>query len=114
RESLDEVRRLARRLRPGVLDDLGLVSALISLTEDFATHTGLQVTRRFDADLPALGPETELVLYRVAQESMTNVARHADATQVSVALRHTDDHVVLAVTDDGCGIEAPREGAGIR
>jgi two-component system sensor histidine kinase UhpB len=114
RESLDEVRRLARRLRPGVLDDLGLVSALTSLTEDFATHTGLQVTRRLDADLPALEPETELVLYRVAQESMTNVARHADATRVTVALRHTDDHVVLAVTDDGCGVEAPREGAGIR
>ncbi|GAB2756726.1 HAMP domain-containing sensor histidine kinase [Streptomyces bullii] len=114
RESLDEVRRLVRRLRPGVLDDLGLVSALTSLTEDFATHTGLQVARRFEADLPALEPETELVLYRVAQESLTNVARHADAERVTVALRHTDDGMVLTVTDDGCGIKAPREGAGIR
>ncbi|MGW3465880.1 sensor histidine kinase, partial [Streptomyces olivaceoviridis] len=101
RESLDEVRRLVRRLRPGVLDDLGLVSALTSLTEDFATHTGLRVSRRFDADLPALAPETELVLYRVAQESLTNVARHADAQRVTVALRHADDSVVLTVTDDG-------------
>ncbi len=114
RESLDEIRRLVRRLRPGVLDDLGLVSALTSLTEDFATHTGLQVSRHFDADLPALAPETELVLYRVAQESLTNVARHADAQRVTVALRHADDSVVLTVTDDGSGIEAPREGAGIR
>ncbi|MGW5491429.1 sensor histidine kinase [Streptomyces olivaceoviridis] len=114
RESLDEVRRLVRRLRPGVLDDLGLVSALTSLTEDFATHTGLRVSRRFDADLPALAPETELVLYRVAQESLTNVARHADAQRVTVALRHADDSVVLTVTDDGSGIKAPREGAGIR
>ncbi|WP_432172771.1 HAMP domain-containing sensor histidine kinase [Streptomyces sp. Tue6028] len=114
RESLDEVRRLVRRLRPGVLDDLGLVSALTSLTEDFATHTGLQVTRRFSADLPALAPETELVLYRVAQESLTNVARHADGQRVTVALCHTDDTVVLTVTDDGSGIQAPREGAGIR
>ncbi|AEY93793.1 two-component system sensor kinase [Streptomyces hygroscopicus subsp. jinggangensis 5008] len=114
RESLDEVRRLVRRLRPGVLDDLGLVSALTSLTEDFATHTGLRVSRRFDADLPALSPETELVLYRVAQESLTNVARHADAQRVTVALRHADDSVVLTVTDDGSGIKAPREGAGIR
>ncbi|UXY17858.1 sensor histidine kinase [Streptomyces cynarae] len=114
RESLDEVRRLVRRLRPGVLDDLGLVSALTSLTEDFAAHTGLQVTRRFDSELPALAPETELVLYRVAQESLTNAARHADAERLTVALRHTDDSVVLEVTDDGCGIGAPREGAGIR
>ncbi|MEU1003052.1 sensor histidine kinase [Streptomyces tibetensis] len=114
RESLDEVRRLVRRLRPGVLDDLGLVSALTSLSEDFATHTGLLVTRRFDADLPALEPESELVLYRVAQESLTNVARHADARGVTVALRRADGGVVLTVTDDGSGIEAPREGAGIR
>ncbi|MER6527962.1 HAMP domain-containing sensor histidine kinase [Streptomyces sp. NPDC001508] len=114
RESLDEVRRLARRLRPGVLDDLGLVSALTSLTHDFATHTGLRVQRRFAADLPALEPETELVLYRVTQESLTNAARHADAERVVVALQHTDDAVVLAVTDDGRGMKAAREGAGIR
>ncbi|PNG16396.1 sensor histidine kinase [Streptomyces cahuitamycinicus] len=114
RESLDEVRRLVRRLRPGVLDDLGLVSALTSLSEDFAAHTGLLVTRRFDADLPPLDRETELVLYRIAQESLTNVARHADAGRVTVALRRADDGVVLTVTDDGSGIEAPREGAGIR
>ncbi|MEV0976232.1 sensor histidine kinase [Streptomyces sp. NPDC049915] len=114
RDSLDEVRRLVRRLRPGVLDDLGLVSALTSLTEEIATHTGLKITRRFDADLPALGPETELVLYRVVQESLTNAARHADAERVTVALRHTDGRVMLAVTDDGCGIDAPCEGAGIR
>ncbi|MFC7845623.1 sensor histidine kinase [Streptomyces sp. NPDC057382] len=113
RESLDEVRRLVRRLRPGVLDDLGLVSALTSLTEDFATHTGLQVTRRFVTDLSPLEPETELVLYRVAQESLTNVARHADARGAVVALHHSEAGVVLAVTDDGCGIKAPREGAGI-
>ncbi|MFB7572930.1 HAMP domain-containing sensor histidine kinase [Streptomyces sp. NPDC093064] len=114
RGSLDEVRRLVRRLRPGVLDDLGLVAALTSLTTDFATHTGLQVVRRFDADLPALEPETELVLYRVAQESLTNVARHADAERIEVSLRHTDGAVELAITDDGRGIKAAHEGAGIR
>ncbi|GHD42115.1 HAMP domain-containing sensor histidine kinase [Streptomyces galbus] len=114
RESLDEVRRLVRRLRPGVLDDLGLVSALTSLTEDFATHTGLRVARRFATDLPALAPETELVLYRVAQESLTNAARHADAERVTVGLRHDDGSVVLTVVDDGRGITVPREGAGIR
>ncbi|MBD0417820.1 HAMP domain-containing sensor histidine kinase [Streptomyces sp. TRM S81-3] len=114
RESLDEVRRLVRRLRPGVLDDLGLISALTSLTHDFATHTGLHVRRRFDPDLPALEPETELVLYRVAQEGLTNAARHADAERVEVSLRRADGAVVLTIEDDGRGIEAAREGAGIR
>ncbi|MFC9464213.1 HAMP domain-containing sensor histidine kinase [Streptomyces coelicoflavus] len=114
RESLDEVRRLVRRLRPGVLDDLGLISALSSLTHDFATHTGLRVVRRFDADLPALDHETELVLYRVAQESLTNAARHADAERLEVGLARADDAVTLTITDDGRGIEAAHEGAGIR
>ncbi|MDG9726745.1 MULTISPECIES: HAMP domain-containing sensor histidine kinase [unclassified Streptomyces] len=114
RESLDEVRRLVRRLRPGVLDDLGLISALSSLTHDFATHTGLRVVRRFDADLPALDPETELVLYRVAQESLTNAARHADAERVEVGLAPADGAVTLTIADDGRGIEAACEGAGIR
>ncbi|MFB6550997.1 HAMP domain-containing sensor histidine kinase [Streptomyces sp. NPDC056405] len=114
RESLDEVRRLVRRLRPGVLDDLGLISALSSLTHDFATHTGLRVVRRFDADLPALDPETELVLYRVAQESLTNAARHADAQRLEVSLGPADGAVTLTIVDDGRGIEAACEGAGIR
>ncbi|MFK4147040.1 HAMP domain-containing sensor histidine kinase [Streptomyces sp. NPDC004065] len=114
RESLDDVRRLVRRLRPGVLEDLGLVSALTSLTSDFATHTGLEVRRRFGTDLPALEPETELVLYRVAQESLTNVARHADARRVEVALGRADGAVRLTVTDDGRGVSAACEGAGIR
>ncbi|MFB7650443.1 MULTISPECIES: HAMP domain-containing sensor histidine kinase [unclassified Streptomyces] len=114
RESLDEVRRLVRRLRPGVLDDLGLISALSSLTHDFAAHTGLRVLRRFDPDLPALAPETELVLYRVAQEGLTNTARHADATRVEVSLARAGDAVTLTIADDGRGIEAACEGAGIR
>ncbi|MET8473677.1 histidine kinase [Streptomyces sp. NPDC006422] len=114
RGSLDEVRRLVRRLRPGVLDDLGLVSALSSLTSDFAAHTGLRVVRNFGAGLPALGAEVELVLYRVAQESLTNAARHADATRVEVALETEGDAVRLTVTDDGRGVGAAQEGAGLR
>ncbi|TRO56574.1 HAMP domain-containing sensor histidine kinase [Streptomyces sp. IB201691-2A2] len=114
RGSLDEVRRLVRRLRPGVLEDLGLISGLTSLTTEFATHAGLRVLRRFDTDLPALDAETELVLYRVAQEALTNAARHAEAGQVEVSLHHTDGAVVLSVVDDGRGTGIAREGAGIR
>ncbi|GAA3621423.1 HAMP domain-containing sensor histidine kinase [Streptomyces chitinivorans] len=114
RGSLDEVRRLARRLRPGVLEDLGLVSALTALAADYSTHTGLAVRRRFDGGLPPLDGERELVLYRVAQESLTNVARHAEAGSVELRLRRTAGGVVLSVRDDGRGIGSAREGAGIR
>ncbi|MEZ3181635.1 sensor histidine kinase [Streptomyces pimonensis] len=114
REGLDEVRRLVRRLRPGVLDDLGLVSAVTSLTTEFATHTGLRVLRRFAPGLPAPDHEAELVIYRVAQESPANAARHAEARCVEVSLRGADGCVVLEVADDGRGIGAAHEGAGLR
>jgi two-component system, NarL family, sensor histidine kinase UhpB len=114
RASLDDVRRLARRLRPGVLQDLGLISALTTLATDLSTHTGLAVHRRFDSDLPQLDQQTELVLYRVAQESLTNVARHAEATEVGVRLYRAGDVVRLLICDDGRGIGLAHEGAGIR
>jgi two-component system, NarL family, sensor histidine kinase UhpB len=114
RESLDEVRRIARRLRPGVLEDLGLLSALTALATEFSTHTELAVRRRFEPGLPRLTDEAELVLYRVAQESLTNAARHADARHVELALTRHADAVVLSVRDDGSGIGHIREGAGIR
>lgn len=114
RASLDDVRRLAGRLRPGVLEDLGLISALTTLTTDLSTHTGLTVHRQFDADLPQLDQQTELVLYRVAQESLTNVARHAEAAEVTVRLYRAGDVVRLLICDDGRGIGLAHEGAGIR
>lgn len=113
RGSLDEIRRIARRLRPGVLDELGLVSALKALASEFAAYD-LTVQHRLDADLPDLGQEIELVLYRVAQEGLTNAARHADATRAEVALRRTRAGVELRVRDDGRGIGNVPEGAGIR
>jgi two-component system sensor histidine kinase UhpB len=85
--SLDDVRRIAKRLRPEALDDLGLVPALTALTTDFARQTGLEIARRIDPDLPALAPDAELVVFRVAQESLTNVARHAAASGVRRAAR---------------------------
>ncbi len=87
RNGLDEIRRIARRLRPGVLEELGLASALKSLAGEFST-AGVTVRRTIDGDLPALGKETELVLYRVAQESLTNTARHSGARQVTLSLSY--------------------------
>ncbi|MGW1835249.1 HAMP domain-containing sensor histidine kinase [Streptomyces sp. NPDC002067] len=114
RLSLDEVRRIARRLRPGVLDDLGLTSALTALATDYATHTGLTVRCRCDSGVPELGAAAELVVYRVAQEALTNTARHADARTVELTLRQKPGAVVLEVRDDGRGMGRAREGAGLR
>ncbi|MFI7677325.1 HAMP domain-containing sensor histidine kinase [Actinophytocola sp. NPDC049390] len=113
RGSLDEIRRIARRLRPGVLEELGLTSALTSLTTEIADHSGLSVRRRFDPDLPDLGDEAELVLYRVAQEAITNTARHAGARHLELALLRTPSGVDLRIRDDGRGLHGTTEGAGI-
>ncbi|MFI0818869.1 histidine kinase [Streptomyces sp. NPDC021098] len=114
RTSLDEIRRIARRLRPGVLEELGLTSALKALTNEF-TSTTLVVHHRIAGDLPPLDDQTELVLYRVSQESLTNAARHADARRVDLALTRTPAGVELRVRDDGRGRDLDTsEGAGIR
>jgi two-component system, NarL family, sensor histidine kinase UhpB len=83
RRSLDDVRRIARDLRPDTLVELGLPSALNALATRFTRQTGVVVDRRLDPDLPALHEDVEVVLYRVAQEALTNVARHADAERVT-------------------------------
>lgn len=114
RESLDEVRRIARQLRPGVLEDLGLVSALGALATEFSACTQLIIDRHFEPDLPQLVPEAELVLYRVAQESLTNIARHAQARRVELAVIRRAGEVVLNIRDDGRGIDKAQEGSGIR
>ncbi|MEU8221125.1 HAMP domain-containing sensor histidine kinase [Kribbella sp. NPDC048915] len=113
RASLDEVRRLAHRLRPGVLEDLGLISALTALADELSDHTGLVIRRSFDSGLK-FDEQTELVLYRVAQESLTNVARHAGASRIDLSLVRSGDAVVLRVEDDGRGLGPAHEGAGIR
>ncbi|MGH3389916.1 MAG: HAMP domain-containing sensor histidine kinase [Actinomadura sp.] len=113
RAGLDEIRRIARRLRPGVLDELGLISALKALATEFS-RPGLAVRHRLAADLPALRHDTELVLYRVAQESLTNAARHANARRVEIALDRTPSGVELRIRDDGRGLGESPEGAGIR
>lgn len=113
RAGLDEVRRIARRLRPGVLDELGLPSALKALTAEFS-GPGLTVRHRLGTDLPPLGHDRELVLYRVAQEGLTNIARHAHARHAELALTRTPAGVELRVGDDGRGIGHAPEGSGLR
>jgi two-component system sensor histidine kinase UhpB len=114
RGTLEEVRRLARSLRPEVLDELGLASALRDLADRFDSSSHVAVTNRIERGLPDLSRDAELVVYRVAQESLTNVMRHADATHVTVELSADDGHVSLRVADDGGGIREEPEGAGIK
>ena len=103
RGSLEEVRRIARRLRPEALDDLGLASALLVLGERVAEHSGLDVDVHVQSGLPEFGGDAELVLYRVAQEALTNVARHADARRAEVRLELSGGRPRLEVEDDGKG-----------
>ncbi|MGP4029911.1 HAMP domain-containing sensor histidine kinase [Actinomadura sp. 3N407] len=112
RTSLDEVRQVARRLRPGVLDDLGLLSALTALANDFSKAAAIPVHRRLDPALPPLDDTIELVIYRIAQEALTNIARHAHADTAQLSLTRHADNLVLEIGDDGNGPPI-REGAGI-
>jgi two-component system sensor histidine kinase UhpB len=103
--TVDDVRRLAHRLRPAALDELGLTPALTSLCSDIAHSTGLTVVRELPSDLPDLATEVEAVIYRVTQESLTNVVRHAHAGRVEVTLAVAGrDRLRLCVSDDGRGI----------
>jgi two-component system sensor histidine kinase UhpB len=106
RTGATDVRRIAARLRPEALEDLGLQSALTALAGSFGERTRIVVDRSLEA-VDGLDPEQELVVYRVAQEALTNVARHARASTVDLSLRRTDDRTaVLRVRDDGRGLPA--------
>jgi two-component system, NarL family, sensor histidine kinase UhpB len=110
RHALDEVRRIARELRPEVLDDLGLQSALRALCTTAAADPGLRVERRLELGDTELTPEVELVVYRIAQESLTNVLRHAEASEVLVAVGIVDGGLRLVIRDDGRGLPPDSEG----
>ena len=117
RHALEEVRRISRELRPEMLEHLGLVSALTELTTTFSRVSGIRVERAFDQTLPSISPEAELAIYRIAQESLTNVARHAQAERLRISLVSGPEGVVLRVVDDGCGFEGalpPDEYGGLR
>jgi signal transduction histidine kinase len=112
-QTLQDVRRLAVELRPKVLDDFGLVAALERLTTGFAEQTGVAVeleSRLADARLPS---EIETVLYRIVQEALTNVVKHAQAEHVSIVLTPKDSSVTAVIEDDGRGFSPDGDGEGL-
>ena len=113
--TLQDVRRLAVELRPKVLDDFGLVPALERLTQGFAEHTGISVDLEASALTERLPVEVETAIYRIVQESLTNVVKHAQANSVSVVLTRGDGRIKAVIEDDGTGFEpeASSEGIGL-
>ncbi|MCI0396325.1 MAG: GAF domain-containing sensor histidine kinase [Chloroflexi bacterium] len=107
-QTMDQIRLLAQDLRPPVLDSFGLDPSLEGLCRDFARHTQLAIHYQ-GADVSPLGDAVTISLYRFAQEALTNVAKHARATQVDVVLKHNPGMIVLSVTDDGQGFKRREE-----
>jgi signal transduction histidine kinase len=107
-ETLQDVRRLAVELRPKALDDFGLVPALERLVETFAEQTGIRVHLEAALGDARLSAEVETAVYRIVQEALTNVIKHAQAGTVSVVLTRKGDRVVVVVEDDGKGFDPGR------
>ena len=103
--TLQDVRRLAVELRPKVLDDFGLVPALERLTQGFAEHTGISVDLEASALTERPPVEVETAIYRIVQESLTNVVKHAQAHSVSVVVTRGDGRIKVVIEDDGMGFE---------
>ena len=111
-ETLQDVRRLAVELRPKALDDFGLVPALERLTETFASQTGIAVDLEASVGTERLAPDLETALYRIVQEALTNVVKHARANRVSIVMTRANDVLKAVIEDDGIGLEPATGGNG--
>jgi signal transduction histidine kinase len=109
-KSVDIIHLFARKLRPTVLDDLGLIPALHTFMKHFQAKTGIRVSLSAIAEVEQLDGDKRTVLYRVAQEALTNVARHAQASQAEVKLQELAGGVCMTITDNGKGFPKERVG----
>jgi signal transduction histidine kinase len=107
-KSVDIVHRFARELRPTVLDDLGLIPALHSFVKGFSKQTGIQIRLTIFAGVEKLDNAKRTVLYRVAQEALTNVARHAHASLVEVSIEKLPDSICMIIRDNGKSFHVDR------
>lgn len=110
-ESMEAIRRIGHELRPPSLDDLGLLEATGALVQRMSERSGIEIAYITSGVRDRLDPAVELVLYRVAQEALTNMWKHAKATTASVSIRRTDDEVELVVDDNGRGFDIDSDNA---
>jgi two-component system NarL family sensor kinase len=117
---LGEVRRISHDLRPTLLDDLGLAAALEHLAEEFSQHSGTPVAFASRGKVERLPQVVGTVLFRIAQEALTNIERHAGAHRISLSLERRRHELALAIEDDGAGFDTedvavhPQRGIGLR
>ncbi|MCV2880894.1 cache domain-containing protein [Actibacterium sp. XHP0104] len=111
--AIQEVRRISRDLRPGVLDDLGLGPAIQSLTEEFAARSGIEIDYKTVVFRNRLDQDAKIALYRIAQEALTNIERHSGATRVRMLLRGNRKGAIMRIEDNGRGISERAGGAGL-
>jgi two-component system sensor histidine kinase UhpB len=115
RAVLSEIGALAWQIRPGILDDLGLVSALAALASSLRRDGHIRIDASVPHQLPTITDEAELAIYRIAQEALTNAVRHSSAGTIALELRATEAELVLRITDDGYGsYDDGAEGPGLR
>ncbi|HEY2878420.1 sensor histidine kinase [Nocardioides sp.] len=115
RAVIDEIGALAWRMRPAILDHLGLVSALTALTESLGGHGPARIETMLPPRLPPMGHEAELAIYRIAQEALTNAVRHSGATTITVRMQSDETELVLQIADDGDALpDAGADGPGLR
>jgi len=103
-ETVASVRRITSKLRPSILDDFGLVAAMEWQAEEFSKRTKLACSFRSDVDSIDIGPDVATAVFRIFQETLTNIARHADATRFEVDIETLGEQFVMSVRDDGKGI----------
>lgn len=111
--AISEVRRISRDLRPGVLDDLGLGPAIKTLAEEFEARTGITCVFETVVFRNRLDNEAKIALYRIAQEALTNVERHARATRVVIKLRGHRNGATLHISDNGTGLRGDKSSSGL-
>ncbi|MGA8248584.1 MAG: sensor histidine kinase [Nocardioides sp.] len=114
RSTMDQVGALAWQLRPSVVEDLGLLQALTSLVDAFDGLCEGAIVADLPARLPPMSVESEITVYRIAQEAVTNAVRHADAELIRLEVEVDEHGLHLAVLDDGSSVAPQPEGSGIR
>lgn len=110
RTAADELRRLIGGLRPRLLDELGLVAAIETLLAE-VRRQGVEVSFPQPSDLPKISPEIESTLFRIAQESLSNICKHSGTRHATLSLERRADRIALVVRDDGAGFDPARTGS---